>query len=326
MYIKDLKFSLWVDFIERDFLDNEFKELIKLGVVNGITSNPSIFKNAILNSSAYKHQLDSLNNLTAKEKYEAIAIVDIQKAADVLKPLFDKADDGYVSIEVDPFLCDDTKGTIQEAKRLYKNIARDNVMIKIPATISGYKAMEELISCGIAVNATLVFSKKQALFCAQAFKQGLKRANITVDTVISIFVSRFDRALDNILREKKISTSLAGIYNASVIYEAINSLHVKGCKVLFASTGVKDDRLIAQYYINELLAYNSINTAPIQTILAYTKKPNKQLKLPINNEKITDFFNTLSQNDIDFDMIIQQQIQNGLDAFKKAFMEIMEVL
>ena len=112
MYIENLKFSLWADFIERDFLDHEFKDLINEGIVNGATSNPAIFKNAILNSLAYKTQIESLRGLDAKAKYEAIAMYDITKAADVLKPLFDKGDDGYVSIEVDPFYCDDADASV----------------------------------------------------------------------------------------------------------------------------------------------------------------------------------------------------------------------
>ncbi|MCK4737658.1 MAG: transaldolase, partial [Sulfurimonas sp.] len=144
MYIKDLKFSLWADFIERDYLDNEFKELINSGIINGATSNPAIFKNAILNSGAYKEQLASLESLTPKQKYEAVAIYDIQKAADILKPLYDADDDGYVSIEVDPYLCDDAEATVAEGKRLFKEINRKNVMIKVPATEAGYKAMAEL--------------------------------------------------------------------------------------------------------------------------------------------------------------------------------------
>lgn len=140
MYIEDLKFSLWADFIEKK-------------IINGATSNPAIFKNAILNSGAYKKQLESLGGISAKEKYEAVAIYDISKAADILRPLFDAKDDGYVSIEVDPSLYDDAAATIAEGKRLFKTINRPNVMIKVPATTVGYTAMEELISIGIPVNA-----------------------------------------------------------------------------------------------------------------------------------------------------------------------------
>lgn len=175
MYIEDLKFSLWADFIERDYLDKEFKDLINDGIINGATSNPAIFKNAILNSPAYKEQLSTLGSFSAKEKYEAVAIYDIKKAADILKPLYEVGNDGYVSIEVDPFLCDDADATIKEGKRLFAEIGRNNVMIKVPATTAGYIAMEELSASGIPVNATLIFKKEQAVSCAKAFERGCER-------------------------------------------------------------------------------------------------------------------------------------------------------
>ena len=214
MYIPEEKFSLWADFIERDYLDNGFKALIKEGIINGATSNPSIFKSAILTSPAYQRQIEELSGLDAKAKYEALAIYDIQKAADILRPLYDKGDDGYVSIEVDPMLCDDTAATVDEGRRLYKMIDRPNVMIKVPATEAGYGAMRALVSDGIAVNATLVFSKEQALAAADAFAEGQKEG-ASVDTVISVFVSRIDRALDTELAANGITPALAGIYNAA---------------------------------------------------------------------------------------------------------------
>jgi len=252
MYIEDLKFSLWADFIERDYLDNEFKELINKNIINGATSNPAIFKNAILNSPAYKEQLESLGDIPAKEKYEALAIFDITKAADILRPLYDKGDSGYVSIEVDPFFSDDAKATIAEGKRLFKSINRPNVMIKVPATKAGYEAMEELTSVGIPVNATLIFKKEQAIACANAFKRGTYKFAKEVDTVISIFVSRVDRALDDILEKKGIEVALSGIYNSADIYATIEQMQVQGCRALFASTGVKGDSLPTHYYIEKL--------------------------------------------------------------------------
>jgi len=324
MYIEELKFSLWADFIERDYLDGEFRELIRDGVVNGATSNPAIFKNAILNSLAYKEQLESLDGLDAKEKYEAVAIYDIQKASDILKPLYDKGDDGYVSIEVDPFLCDDADATISEGKRLYKAIDRQNVMIKIPATDAGYKAMKELVACGIAVNATLVFSKKQAIACAEAFRDGLQKTDKKVDTVISVFVSRIDRALDKKLKECNIATSLTGIYNSADIYEVIEKMKVKNCRVLFASTGVKDDTLKGDYYIENLLAYNSINTAPIDTIKSFCKNSTSKAALPIPQDVIREHFKKIKDAGIDFEELIASQISDGLEAFKKAFKDILE--
>jgi len=326
MVIEELKFSLWADFIERDYLDNEFKGLVNSGIINGATSNPAIFKNAILSSPAYKEQLATLNGFSSKEKYEAVAIFDIQKAADILKPLYDKNDDGYVSIEVDPFLCDDAQATIAEGKRLHVSINRPNVMIKVPATEAGYEAMEELVASGIAVNATLIFSKEQAVSCAKAFQRGLEKSGSSVDTVISVFVSRIDRALDTILESKNIIPSLAGVYNAASIYNSIEALHVSRCRTLFASTGVKGDNLRASYYVDELLAYNSVNTAPIDTIKAYIKGQDKSAKLPISQEKIDAFFEEIKSAGIDFDEVVRVQIEDGLDAFKVAFQEILENL
>lgn len=326
MYIEDLKFSLWADFIERDYLDNEFQDLIHKKIINGATSNPSIFKNAILNSPAYKEQLLSLNGLTPKEKYEAVAIYDISKAADILKPLYDAGDDGYVSIEVDPFLCDDAKATIAEGKRLFETINRKNVMIKVPATLSGYEAMEELTASGIPVNATLIFSKDQAIACAKAFESGIRKYGGKLDTVISIFVSRIDRALDAKLSENGVEISLAGIYNSADIYNKIQAMDVQGCRALFASTGVKDDSLPPDYYIQKLLAYNSVNTAPIDTIKAFHDSTAKNKALPISDEVIQEHFLRIKKVGIDFDEVVAKQVSDGLDAFKDAFKDILESL
>ena len=326
MYIEDLKFSLWADFIERDYLDNEFKDLINNGVINGATSNPAIFKNAILTSPAYKEQLSTLDNLDAKQKYETLAIFDITKAADILKPLYDKGNDGYVSIEVDPFLSNDAKGTIAEGKRLFETIARENVMIKVPATEAGYIAMEELTALGIPVNATLIFKKEQAIACAKAFESGVKKNGAKVDTVISIFVSRVDRALDALLAKNGIEVALSGIYNTADIYNTIQEMNVLGCRALFASTGVKDDSLPAHYYVDELLAYNSVNTAPVDTIKAFHINGKKQKALPISQDMINEHFKKIKISGIDFEAILDKQIADGLVAFEDAFKEILEAL
>jgi len=326
MYKEDLKFSLWADFIERDYLDNEFKELIEKKIINGATSNPAIFKNAILNSDAYIKQLASLGNIAAKEKYEAVAIYDIAKAADILKPLYDAGDDGYVSIEVDPFYCDDAEATIVEGKRLYKTINRENVMIKVPATEAGYEAMEALSAEGIAVNATLVFKKSQALSCLEAFKKGTQKYGKKVDTVISIFVSRVDRALDKELIEKNIEPALCGIYNSALVYDAIEAAKVPGCRALFASTGVKDETLEPHYYVEKLLAYNSVNTAPIDTIKAFDANGKKEAALPIAADVIEAHMQKVAAAGIDIDAVLQKLIDDGLQAFKEAFEDIMEAL
>lgn len=324
MYIAEARFALWADFIERMFLEREFKILIDKGIVNGATSNPAIFKNAILTSPAYKEQLSMLGNLSPKEKYEAVAMYDIQKAADILRPLYDAGDDGYVSIEVDPYLCDDAGGTIAEGIRLHRSIGRPNVMIKVPATEAGYQAMEALASEGIAVNATLVFSVDQALKCAEAFAKASKKAS--VDTVISVFVSRIDRAVDEVLRSNGVTTGLSGIMNAADIYNRVEALKVPKCRVLFASTGVKGDEFRASYYIDELLAPNSVNTAPIATIDAYVAGNDKSLKLPLASSVIVSHQQKVIQAGVDMDRVIDEQIREGLEAFKVAFTEILNAL
>jgi transaldolase len=324
MYIAESRFALWADFIERSFLENEFKTLIDKGIVNGATSNPAIFKSAILTSSAYKEQISTLSHLSPKEKYEALAIYDIQKAADILAPLYDARDDGYVSIEVDPFLCDDAEATIAEGIRLYETINRPNVMIKVPATEAGYVAMEALASAGIPVNATLIFSVDQALQCAKAFERASQKAS--VDTVISVFVSRIDRAIDETLRSMGVETGKMGILNAADIYNHVEALGVLRCRLLFASTGVKGSEFRASYYIDELLAPNSVNTAPIATIDAFVLGGDKSIKLPIAAEVIEQHCQKIASAGVEMDRVIQQQIEEGLEAFKIAFSEILTAL
>ena len=326
MYIPAMKFSLWADFIERDFLDAGFRELIDRKIVNGATSNPAIFKGSILTSPAYKAQIETLGGLDPKAKYEALAVYDIQKAADVLRPLFDAGDDGYVSIEVDPFLCDDAEATVAEGKRLYATIGRPNVMIKVPATAAGYEAMTALAAEGIAVNATLVFSKEQALSCAAAFQKAYDRGAAPVDTVISVFVSRFDRALDGKLAGTQIAPSLTGIYNASAIYEAIEAMGVARCRTLFASTGVKGDGLRPSYYVDGMLAPNTVNTAPIDTIKAFVDAGETTQQLPVPSDRVTAHFDALAGAGIDFDAVVAQLVHEGLEAFKEAFGEILDAL
>jgi len=324
MYIAEARFALWADFIERTFLEEEFRDLISKGIVNGATSNPAIFKNAILTSPAYKEQLSSLAHLSSKEKYEAVAIYDIQSAADILRPLYDAGDDGYVSIEVDPFLCDDANATIAEGIRLHATIERPNVMIKVPATTAGYMAMEALASQGIPVNATLIFSVEQALKCAEAFERASHKAS--VDTVISVFVSRIDRAIDETLREKGIKTGWMGIVNAADIYNRVEALNVPKCRVLFASTGVKGDEYRASYYIDELLAPNSVNTAPIGTIDAFVKGGDRVIKLPLSQQLIDEHAEAVRHAGVNMDQVIKTQIDEGLEAFKVAFGEILNAL
>jgi len=330
MYLEDLKFSLWCDFVERSFLEGEFVDLIEKKIINGATSNPAIFKSSFLSSPAYKSDIETLKGKSPKEIYEALAVEDIKRAAQKLLPLYERGDDGFISIEVDPNLCDDAEGTIDEGVRLFNEIDMPNVMIKVPATDAGFEAMEALVSKGINVNATLIFSNEQSNGCLEAFKNGTKKAKDNghkiPKAVISIFVSRFDRKLDPILKEKGLELSKVGIFNALRIYNSIEKFGLENVRALFASTGVKGDDLEPDYYIRELLCYNSVNTAPLNTIKSFLDSQAAEKKVVADMEKIEEFFALLEKNGIDMRKVNDELMQEGLEAFKVAFEEIMEAL
>ncbi len=327
MYVENLKFSLWCDFVERSFLDGEFVELINKGIVNGATSNPAIFKSAILTSKAYKDDIKALAGKSAKEKYEMLATKDIKKAAQRLLPLYEKGDDGFISIEVDPFLCDDTQGTIEEGERLFKQINMPNVMIKVPATPAGYEAMTALTSKGINVNATLIFSVNQTQNCLNAFSRGkeLFKGEKLPKAVISVFVSRFDRKLDVELEKLDLPTGKVGIYNAIKVYELIQGYGLDNVRTLFASTGVKGDNLEADYYIKGLLLRNSINTAPLNAI-KYFINSNKNVDEVEIDKDINHFLSQIEDKGIKINEVCDDLMEEGLQSFKDAFKEILNSL
>ena len=330
MLNRDINFSLWLDFVERDFLKKEFVELIEKGIINGATSNPSIFASSIATSEAYKEQLSLLEGKSSKEKYEALAIEDIKTAAQALRPLYDEGHDGYISIEVDPFLSNDTNATIEEGKRLFLAIGEPNVMIKVPATEAGYEAMGNLLCHGISVNATLIFSPAQAKKCLKIMKKGLDAFEASggqrVEAVISVFVSRFDRLLDESLEKEGLEVSKLGIYNAAKIYNMIESNHTPAVRTLFASTGVKGDILPKDYYMQELFAPHAVNTAPLQTIEAYIKAKQNSPKFPIDNDIINGYFTRLSDSGFNIDEIYDELLDDGLETFKKAFKDMLDSL
>ncbi len=323
MVDREMGFSLWLDFVEREYLRESFPALIEKGIINGATSNPAIFAAAITTSPAYREQLASLKGKSAKEKYEALAMVDIRAAAQALRSCYDANNDGYISIEVDPFLSNDTAGTIAEGERLFTAIGEPNVMVKVPATEAGYAAMRVLMGKGISVNATLVFSPVQAEHCLSAMRQGTEAAAGKVDGVISVFVSRFDRLLDERLAASGTVPSRTGVLNAAKIYALIERTETPNIRTLFASTGVKGEILPAAYYIEELMAPHSINTAPLATIESYVNAPLGEPKLPISEAEINGYFSALKQQGIEIEEVSQSLLEDGLRAFEKAFAEML---
>ncbi|CZE45914.1 transaldolase [Campylobacter geochelonis] len=324
-------FSLWCDFLERDFIDGEFRELINDGVFNGATSNPAIFKNAILNSPAYKESKDKFSKKSSKELYEILATQDIRVAADIMLKNYVDGDDGFVSLEVDPNLSDNSEATFKEGKRLYSTIGMPNVMIKVPATKRGYEAMSELIKKGINVNATLIFSPDQTAECLEAFKEGTKafkkrfvKANLP-KAVISIFVSRFDRMLDEKMKKNGLEAGKIGILNATKCYHMIQEANLENTRALFASTGVKGDEFKKSYYVDELMFKNCINTAPLDTIKEFIKGE-KVLKEPTSLKEIDAFFKSVKDTKIDLKGAYKELLDDGLKQFVVAFDDILKAL
>lgn len=316
----DIKnFSLWCDFIERDFLKNDFKALIPN--ILGATSNPSIFANSILNSPAYKSQISSMKGAPAKSIYEALAIQDVKSAAAILLPLWEKnKDNGYISIEIDPLLGDDAAKSIDEGKRLFKSIDFPNVMIKVPATQAGYEVMFELHKHNIPVNATLIFSPKQAKKCADAFKDARKNnSNNESRAVISVFVSRFDRAIEQKLINTPHLQAKLGIYNALECYDLIESYDDVLTRTLFASTGVKGDKLPKSYYIDMLKLPHSVNTAPLDSIKAYLENKTSIKKIPLDKNSIKKEMQEMMHAGVDMENLYDSLLKEGLMAFEEAF-------
>lgn len=314
--LQDQGFALWCDFIERDFLHHRFQTLIDEGKIFGATSNPSIFAQSFKTSPIYRDQIKSLQHKNAKEIYETLAIEDVKTAAKLLRPLYDSnQDQGYISIEIDPLLCDDAQASIEEGERLFDAINQPNVMIKVPATPSGYEVMESLLKKSIPINATLIFSPTQALECAKVFSRA-RQAGGKAKSVISVFVSRFDRAMDDTLPSPL--KSKLGIANAKHIYRLIEEWGDKETRTLFASTGVKDKTLKPSYYIDELLLPHSLNTAPLETIEAYFLNEDSQIK---ESQSMLEAF----QN-YDLACLYAKLLQEGLEAFKASFADLLSTL
>ncbi|MDR3346511.1 MAG: transaldolase [Campylobacteraceae bacterium] len=323
-------FSIWCDFLERDFLKSGFPDLLDSGIVSGVTSNPVIFKNAIVNSEAYTEDKRKITNLLPIEQYELLAIEDIKNAAKQLLPIHEIDDhDGFASIEVNPLFANDAKKMSEEAKRLHRAIGMPNVMIKIPATPEGFETIKDLIIEGINVNATLVFSPLQAGKCLQAIENGFyifQRRNPKKkfpQAVISVFVSRFDRKLDASLQEHGMEKMTFGAMNASYIYQLIREQKISNVRCLFASTGVSDKSINGSYYINKLLYNNAINTAPLNAIESFIENLDMPAQVCPDKESIQKYFDEVEAKGIVLKDVYNSLLKEGLEQFNTAFREML---
>jgi transaldolase len=288
--ITDQGTAIWLDQVQRDLVqEGELERMVREMCLRGVTSNPAIFKEAILGSELYDEQLTEAakEGADAREIFRRIAVRDIQEACDVLRPVWDDANgaDGFVSIEVDPDIADDTDKTISQARELWALVDRPNVMIKIPGTDAGLPAIETALREGINVNITLLFRVEQYDKVMERYIAAMEARHeagepLTVHSVASFFVSRVDSLVDKELGEGHELRGKAGLANARNAYrhyqrifegERFAKLREAGCPVqrpLWASTGTKDPAYPDTLYVDNLLGPDTVNTMPLKTLQA----------------------------------------------------------
>jgi transaldolase len=345
--------SIWLDSISRKLLDGgELAKLVKEDGLAGVTSNPSIFEKAIGEGVEYRPVLQKLlganANASAMELYEAIAIKDIQDAAAVLQPVFDrtKGRDGFVSLEVTLANGDDRTAILEEARHLWKAVARPNVLIKVPGTRDGIAAFERLTGEGINVNVTLLFSVEVYSRVAEAYLAGLealarKEGDLSRSaSVASFFVSRIDSAVDPELEAKKANELLGkvAIDNAKVAYARYlelfsgprwQALAVKGARpqrVLWASTSTKNKRYRDVLYVEELVGKDTVNTVPPATIDAFRDHGKARLSIGEDLEGARKRLASLAGLGIDLEKVTDRLTVEGVAAFSSAFEKLLATI
>lgn len=352
--------SLWLDYIRRDLIDTgALRRLIQEDGLRGMTSNPSIFEKAIADSHDYDGDIRSLasSGKGAQTIYEMLSQQDVRSAADEFRPLYDGSDglDGYVSLEVNPHLAHDTKGTIEEGRRLWSALNRPNVLIKVPATAWGLPAIQQLLSEGINVNVTLLFGLPRYRQVVEAYIAGLEERAVQgqplehLASVASFFVSRIDAQIDPrletlIAQDCKESGPAAkargqvAIASAKIAYQIsketfsgdrFKKLAAKGARVqrlLWASTGTKNPDYSDVKYVEALIGPDTVDTVPMETLNAYRDhgKPNTRLEY-----RVEDAYRVLAhlpELGIDIDDVTRQLEDEGVEKFKKPFDKLMETL
>lgn len=352
--------SLWYDNIQRQLLENgELAGMIARGEIRGVTSNPSIFHNAIAKTRDYDSALLPMawSGWNSEQIFYQLAIEDIRAAADLFTPLYEETQggDGYVSLEVSPYLANDTQGTIDEAKRLWERVKRPNLMIKIPATPAGIPAIQETISAGINVNVTLIFSLERYKEVMEAYQKGLEQrvaAGLPIGSIASVasfFVSRVDTKVDARLQEiirgegpdaEKAARLMgkAAIANARLAYASFletfgtsrfTDLQAKGAKLqrpLWASTSTKNPSYRDVIYVEELVGANTVNTLPPQTLVALLDHGEIRQSIQENLDEQHAALKGLAEIGIHMDEVTQQLEEEGVKAFSDAFTALLKTI
>jgi transaldolase / glucose-6-phosphate isomerase len=360
-----LKFgqSVWLDYIRRNLLTSgELKRLIDEDGLRGMTSNPSIFEKAISGSTDYADFLNSLKSRTdldAKARYELLAIRDIQDATDMMRGVYDTSNkkDGYVSLEVSPYLARDTRGTIEEARRLWKAVDRPNVMIKVPGTAEGLPAIEQLVSEGMNINVTLLFAQEVYEKVAEAYIKGLEKFAASggdlsrVASVASFFISRIDSLVDSMVEEKLKATtdpakqallkSVLGkvaIANGKLTYqkflkifsgprwEALAKRGAQVQRVLWASTSTKNPHYRDVLYVEELIGPDTVNTIPPATFDAFREHGKLRKSLTEDVDGANNTMESLAKVGISIKEVTDKLTNDGVKLFADAFDQLLEAV
>jgi transaldolase len=347
--------SVWYDYIRRDlYTGPKLQQLISEDGLKGMTSNPTIFQNAIAKSDLYDADIRSAAGKAAAAIFEQLAVTDVRAAADQFRPVFDAADggDGFVSIEVGPHEARDTQDTIVEARRLWKECGRANVMVKIPGTKEGIPAIRQCLSEGININVTLLFGVPRYREVMDAYLSALEErvkkgeAIDRIRSVASFFVSRVDTNVDAKLdaliakgnaAAKPLRAKLA-IANARVAYEAFEevfggsrfaALKGKGAKVqrpLWASTSTKDKTLPDVYYVEALIAPDSVNTVPPETFEAYRDHGDPKVRIHDDLDGAHAAFAALPGLGIDFAVVTQELEDEGVKKFSDSYDSLLQAI
>jgi transaldolase len=352
--------SLWLDYIRRDLIaSGKLRRLIEEDGLQGMTSNPSIFEKAIADSHDYDEDIRAIafSGKGAETIYETLSQQDVQKAADEFRPLYDRTDgnDGYVSLEVNPHLAHDTKGTIEEARRLWAALGRPNVLIKVPATANGLPAIQQLIGEGISVNVTLLFGLPRYRQVAEAYIAGLEARAAQgqplkhLASVASFFVSRIDALVDPLLekliaqgcKESDLARKAHGqiaIASARMAYQdykeifagdRFRKLAMKGARVqrlLWASTGAKNPNYSDVKYVEALIGPDTVNTVPLETLNAYRDHGEPKTRLEHDVKEAHWLLEQLPELGIDIDNVTRQLEDEGVEKFIKPFDKLMETV
>lgn len=338
--------SVWLDYIRRDFvLNGELARLIREDGLAGLTSNPAIFEKAIGGGNEYAPAIRALKErgLSAMALYETLAIEDIQSAADQFRTVFDagKGHDGYVSLEVSPYLARDTAATVAEAKRLWREVSRPNLMIKVPATLEGLPAIELLISQDMNVNVTLLFSQAMYEKVAERYIAGLERRAAEggdlgrISSVASFFISRIDAAVDPLLPEAlRGKTAIANAMLAYGSYKRLFSgprwenLAEKGARpqrLLWASTSTKNPAYRDVLYVEELIGSNTVNTLPPATLESFRDHgvPRASLEEDIGEARAT--LEAVAKH-ASLDEVTDKLLDDGVKLFADAFDKLLKAV